>query len=103
MHPITLTLVSLAVFPFTTGSPVRLTVLVSVLVVVRAGAGRVSVLAETHSSPLRVPIYGECLIPNDFEGEGSKLACREIFAKLLCFLQNVNNNRVVYIYIYNHK
>ena len=54
------------VVPFTTGTPDTLTLLYSVLVV--TGDDMVSVLAETQSSPFNVPTYGECLIPNDFDG-----------------------------------
>ena len=57
---------SLLVVPFTTGTPDTLTLLYSVLVV--TGDDMVSVLAETQSSPFNVPTYGECLIPNDFDG-----------------------------------
>ena len=57
---------SLLVVPFTKGTPDTLTLLYSVSVV--TGDDMVSVLAETQSSPFNVPTYGECLIPNDFDG-----------------------------------
>ena len=49
-----------------TGTPAMLTLFVSVFMVV--GDDIVSVLAATQSSPFKVPIYGECLMPNDFDG-----------------------------------
>ena len=49
-----------------TGTPATLTLFVSVFMVV--GDDIVSVLAATQSSPFKVPMYGECLIPNDFDG-----------------------------------
>ena len=49
-----------------TGTPAMLTLFVSVFMVV--GDDIVSVLAATQSSPFKVPMYGECLMPNDFDG-----------------------------------
>ena len=49
-----------------TGTPAMLTLFVSVFMVV--GDDIVSVLAATQSSPFKVPMYGECLIPNDLDG-----------------------------------
>ena len=60
------------VVPLTTGTPETLTLLISVLVL--TGDDMVSVLAETQSSPFNVPTYGECLIPNDFDGIECKVS-----------------------------
>ena len=49
-----------------TGTPATLTLFVSVFMVV--GDDIVSVLAATQSSPFKVPMYGECLMPKDFDG-----------------------------------
>ena len=50
---------------FATGTPETLTVATSWVVVRFVAGGKVvSVRAETQPSPLNVPMYGECLIPN---------------------------------------
>ena len=49
-----------------TGTPAMLTLFVSGFIVV--GDDIVSVRAATQSSPFKVPMYGECLMPNDLDG-----------------------------------